>query len=250
MIPLTFMMLGKMKKFWGMRCKTEETKIMIATKVGNQLNSDGKGWRWNPSKEYILKAVDKSLGRLRTDYIDCYQLHGGTVGDPIDEIIEAFELLKASGKIRNYGISSIRPNVIREYIVKSDIMSVMLQYSILDRRPEEKVLPQLSEAGIGIVARGALAKGLLSKESSTNYLNYSSKDIDKLKDKVCISSIEERSIIQTMLKWALHNKSVTTLAVGASKGSQLDEILATAKTPNLTEEEHEILSNLSSNKHL
>ena len=66
-------------------------------------------------KAYIKEAVKASLKRLNTDYIDLYQLHGGTVEDPIEETIEAFEELKAEGLIRYYGISSIRPNVIREY---------------------------------------------------------------------------------------------------------------------------------------
>ena len=59
--------------------------------------------------KYILKAVDDSLSRLQTDYIDLSKLHGGTIEDPIDETIEAFERLVESGKIRYYGISSIRP---------------------------------------------------------------------------------------------------------------------------------------------
>src|SRR5690606_8442573 len=104
-------------------------KVIIATKVGNQWRPDGSGWDWNPSKEYILKSVELSLRRLKTDYIDLYQLHGGTIEDPIDETISAFELLKQQGKIRWYGISSIRPNVIREYVKRSGIVSVMMQYS-------------------------------------------------------------------------------------------------------------------------
>jgi aryl-alcohol dehydrogenase-like predicted oxidoreductase len=133
--------------------------ILLATKVRNQLNPNGKGWRWNPSKNYILEAVEQSLKRLKTDYIDLYQLHGGRIEDPIDEVIEAFEILKQQGKIKQYGISSISPNVIAEYAKRSDIVSVMLQYSILDRRAEEKVLPQLNKNGIGAFARGSLARG-------------------------------------------------------------------------------------------
>ena len=121
----------------GKAIKKMRSKIILATKAGNQWRSDGSGWDWNPRKDYILQAADKSLRRLQTDYIDLYQLHGGTIDDPIDETIEAFEQLKQQGKIREYGISSIRPNVIREYVKRSSIVSVMMQYSILDRRPEE-----------------------------------------------------------------------------------------------------------------
>src|SRR5699024_6403991 len=92
---------------------------------------------WDPSKKHIKTAVKQSLQRLHTDYIDLYQLHGGTIDDPIDETIEAFEELKTEGLIREYGISSIRPNVIKQYIEKSSIRSVMMQYNLLDRRPEE-----------------------------------------------------------------------------------------------------------------
>jgi aryl-alcohol dehydrogenase-like predicted oxidoreductase len=109
------------KVFAGMR-----EKVILATKVGNQWRPDGSGWDWNPTKAYILRAVEESLKRLQTDYIDLYQLHGGTIDDPIDETIEAFEQLRQQGKIRYYGISSIRPQVIREYVSRSRIVSVMM----------------------------------------------------------------------------------------------------------------------------
>ncbi len=96
----------------GKAFKEIRQQVVIATKVGNQIRKDGNGFNWNPTKAYILKSVDESLKRLQTDYIDLYQLHGGTMEDPIDEAIEAFEQLKVEGKIRYYGISSIRPAVI------------------------------------------------------------------------------------------------------------------------------------------
>ncbi len=241
---------GKNEEMVGQALKERRGEIILATKVGNQLNPDGKTWRWNPSKPYILNAVEESLKRLQTDHIDLYQLHGGTIDDPIDEVVEAFEILKDQGKIRAYGISSIRPNVIREFIQRSDIMSVMLQYSLLDRRPEEKLLSQLNGEGIGVMVRGVLSKGLWSKNILTNYLNYSRENIDLLKDKLNISSTEERSIIQTVLKWVLKNKSVTTAVVGARNEAQLDEILRTAEVPDLSDEEYQNLSNaLSPNRY-
>ena len=81
-------LLLKRKNIWA-----TAKKIKKATKVGNKWNNDGSTWVWNPRKSYILKAIEDSLRRLQTDYIDLYQLHGGTVDDHIDEVIETFELL-------------------------------------------------------------------------------------------------------------------------------------------------------------
>ncbi|HEY6899618.1 MAG TPA: aldo/keto reductase, partial [Puia sp.] len=91
---------GVNEEMVGRILRDRRGEVLIATKVGNQWREDGSGWDWNPRKEYILKAVEESLRRLQTDRIDLYQLHGGTLEDPIDETIEAFELLQRQGKIR------------------------------------------------------------------------------------------------------------------------------------------------------
>ena len=164
---------GRNEEMVGKALKGKRGDIILATKVGNELRADGSGWDWNPGKEYILKAVEKSLTRLQTDYIDLYQLHGGTINDPIDETIEAFEILKDQGKIRYYGTSSIRPNVIREYVQKSNFVNNMMQYSVLDRRPEEAAFELLQEKQVGILARGTLAQGILAGKERENYLDRS-----------------------------------------------------------------------------
>ena len=94
--------------------------IVIGTKVGNRLTKDGST-KWDPSKSYIKVAVKGSLKRLGIDHIDLYQLHGGTIDDPLDETISAFDELKQEGIIRAYGISSIRPNVIDYYLTSNSV---------------------------------------------------------------------------------------------------------------------------------
>jgi len=136
---------GENEILLGKALKGIRNDVLISTKVGNRWKADGSGWEWFPRKSYILEAADKSLQRLQADCIDLYLLHGGTTEDPVDECIEAFERLKEEGKIRAYGISSIRPNVIREYVKRSKISAVMTQYSLLDRRPEETTLELLNQ---------------------------------------------------------------------------------------------------------
>jgi len=225
----------------GKALQSKRKEIVLATKVGNQLRADGSGWDWNPRKEYIIKAVEDSLHRLQTDYIDLYQLHGGTIEDPIDETIEAFEHLKQSGKILQYGISSIRPNVIREYVKRSSIVSVMMQYSLLDRRPEESVLWLLKENNIGVLVRGSLAQGLLAGKAPKDYLGHTTAGVKKASEAVINYVAKDRTTIQTALRYILQHPAVTASVVGVSNLEQLEEVAGTMNSPALQAEEIKIL---------
>lgn len=225
----------------GNALKAKRNQIIIASKVGNQWRSDGSGWDWNPRKEYILTTVEQSLQRLQTDYIDLYQLHGGTIEDPIDETIEAFELLKQQGKIRYYGISSIRPNVIREYVKQSDIVSVMMQYSLLDRRPEESCLQLLKDNNIGVMARGSVAGGLLVGKKAKPYLNYNEEGVAKAAIVIQKLSSHKRSPAQIAIQFVLQNPSVTSAVVGIRTIEQLTDAVNAISNQKLSEEEMKIL---------
>lgn len=221
-------------------------QVIIATKVGNRWNENNIGWSWDPSKKHIKEAVKNSLKRLQTDYIDLYQLHGGTIEDPIEETIEAFEELKSEGLIRYYGISSIRPNVIREYAVRSSIVSVMMQYSLLDRRPEE-VMPLLREKEISVVTRGSVAKGLLSDKmlgmkedqwEGKEYLDYSPNDIKELIESIKAKLInDERSLNELALQFNLSNDAVAAVVVGASSVEQVKDNARAVNSSALSKEE-------------
>ncbi|WHX99174.1 aldo/keto reductase [Neobacillus sp. DY30] len=241
---------GENEKIVGAALKDVRDKVIIATKVGNRWYPDKTGWSWDPSKSYIKESVKQSLKRLGTDYIDLYQLHGGTIEDNIDETIEAFEELKTEGYIRYYGISSIRPNVIREYVKKSHIVSVMMQYSILDRRPEEEVLPNLHERGISIVTRGPLAKGLLSdkmleKISPKGYPDYSQEELLEvlpvLKDRLAA----QRSFTEIALQYNLAHPAVATVAAGASSPEQVRDNAKAVRSQHLTQEEIRLIKEIS-----
>lgn len=233
---------GENEERVGRLLRGRRSDCIIATKVGNRWKEDGSGWDWAPGKDYILKAVEDSLRRLNTDYIDLYQLHGGTMEDPIDDIIEAFTLLVQQGKIRAYGISSIRPQVIREYTSKSAISSVMMQYSLLDRRPEESVLKLLQEQQISVLARGSLAQGLLVDKPSREYLNYSPEEVETAAKAIRFVAGSKRSTSQTAIMYVLKKHMVTSAIVGVRTLEQLRDVIETAAAPELTSAEHHFLS--------
>ena len=224
----------------GNALKEKRKELIIATKAGNQWRADGSGWDWNPSPKYILECVEKSLQRLQTDYIDLYQLHGGTMEDPIDEVIGTFEKLKVQGKIRYYGISSIRPIVIREYVKRSSIVSVMTQYSLLDRRPEETTLQLLKESNIGVLVRGALAQGILVNKPAKEYLRHHSDAVERAAAAIKKVS-SNRTSAQSAIQYVLHHPAVTSAVVGMRTMEQLEEVLKTTNAAKLSEQEYAFL---------
>lgn len=233
---------GSNEQLLGKALKNNRKSIIIASKVGNQWKQDGSGWDWNPRKSYILQAVEESLIRLQTDYLDLYQLHGGTIDDPIDEVIEAFELLVEQGKIRYYGISSIRPNVIREYVARSNISSVMMQYNLLDRRPEESCLQLLQDHQIGVLSRGGLAKGLLVNKSSRTYLNHTEEEVKKIQNLVKELNVFGAPSSKAALGFILNNTVVSSAVVGIRTMNQLEEILNMINAQKLTSGELKMLN--------
>jgi len=232
---------GRNEELVGLAIRGRRSEVIVATKVGNRRIPGREGWVWDPSKAYIKQAVRDSLRRLGTDYIDLYQLHGGTIDDPIDETIEAFEELKREGLIRHYGISSIRPNVIREYARRSNIVSLMSQYSMLDRRPEEETLRLIEGRGISLIARGPLAGGILTEggaaKAERDYLDYSREELPEVRRRLLELCGNGRTLVQTAIRYALADPAVATVIPGASSLEQLRLNLSAASAPPLAEEE-------------
>lgn len=160
---------------------------------------------------------------MQTDHIDLYQLHGGMITDNSLETIEAFEELKKEGLIRAYGISSIRPNVINRFLTESEIASIMMQYSLLDRRPEE-LLHKIHQSGRSVMTRGTLAKGLLTAEGlerankTDGYLNYESEELKNTLQK--LMNIHD-NLHALSLHSVLQHKAIGSVVTGASSPEQI-----------------------------
>lgn len=218
---------GLNEEIVGKLIKEKRKDIILATKVGNVWDAQGNSWYWDASKSHIKNGLKDSLHRLQTDYIDVYQLHGGTIDDDWDEVIEAFEELKHEGVIREYGISSIRPNVLKRFLPASNAISVMMQYSLLDRRPEEW-FDFIHEHGASVVTRGSIAKGLLTNEwqkrivNTDGYLSYSKDELQRTLTKL---SQETPLILAASLKTILSHNSIASAVIGARTKEQLSSTI-------------------------
>ncbi|WP_245943299.1 aldo/keto reductase [Algoriphagus aquaeductus] len=197
-------------------------RVILASKVGNQWNAEGTSWSWNPTKAYILQAVEASLKRLQTDYLDLYQLHGGTLEDPWEETLEAFEMLRQQGKIKFFGISSIRPNVIRKVMAMNPPKTIMMQYSPLDRRPEEEVFPFLEKSETKVLVRGSFAKGLLINKPETDFLDLKKDQVREIRQTIVDSGFMPEAVL---IRFGLEQKSVGSLIIGASSVPQIEKIM-------------------------
>ncbi|MBL1408779.1 aldo/keto reductase [Sphingobacterium faecale] len=220
---------GENEVLLGKGIKAFRKEIILATKVGNVWNETGDGWGWDVSKEYINRAVDASLKRLQTDYLDLYQLHGGTIADNFDEVIDIFERLKTSGKIRAYGLSSIRPNVFGYYAKVANISSNMMQYSMLDTRPEE-YLDFLKSQEVGVIARGVLGQGLLVNKPAVGYVGLDVGAAEAIQRKVkSIALGYGVSSSAVALTYVLRNAAVCTALVGARTVAQFNQLIQAYK---------------------
>ena len=202
--------------------------IILATKVGNRWTEGVDNWHWDASPSYLKEAVHASLKRLGTDYIDVYQLHGGTIEDDWDGIIDTFNSLKKEGLIREYGISSIRPNVLKRFLPASSAKSVMMQYSALDRRPEEW-LDVVANEGASVVTRGTVAKGLLTnqwEERSRRANGYNTYPTEVLQTTLAQLAAHYSDLHALALAFNLKESAIASTVIGASSRQQLTETLS------------------------
>jgi len=138
----------------------ERDRVILATKVGLEWR-DGAVSR-NSSRERILTEIEDSLRRLRTDYIDIYQVHWPDPLVPIEETAETMSQLYRQGKIRAIGVSNYSPEQIAQFRAAAPLHTVQPPYNLFERQIEKDVLPFALKNSISTLTYGSLCRGLLS----------------------------------------------------------------------------------------
>ena len=146
--------------------------IIIATKFGNAVDDEGK--LKGASRRYIFSAIEASLTRLNTDWIDVYQIHRPDPDTPIEETIRALDDLITQGKVRYLGLSNFAPwqiveaQLIAESLGAHRFISTQDQYSLLSRGIEGDYVDAINSVGLGLLPYSPLANGLLSGKYKRN----------------------------------------------------------------------------------
>ena len=146
----------------GRAVEGKRDKYFIATKFGNERAEDGSWLGINGRPEYVLKACDASLRRLRIGHIDLYYQHRVDKTVPIEETVGAMAELVSAGKVRYLGLSEASAATLRRANAVHRITALQTEYSLFARDVEDEILPACRELGVGFVAYSPLGRGLLT----------------------------------------------------------------------------------------
>jgi len=225
-----------------MHARGNRDKVVIATKVGGDMG-EGKNLR----KDYILRAVEASLKRLRTDYIDLYQTHWDDLDTPIGETLEALDQLVTAGKVRWIGASNFSPGRLQESMRISAGMglaayvSLQPRYNLFDRDVFERDhAPLCEEHGLGVINYYALASGFLTGKyrseadfsksvrgsSMPKYLTPHGLKILASLDVVSVRLGSTPAAVS--LAWLMARPHITAPIASATNIAQLDELMSAA----------------------
>jgi aryl-alcohol dehydrogenase-like predicted oxidoreductase len=227
---------GRSESLLGIVLSRRRQDVVLATKVGVVRNSATGKLRKDFSRQHILHAVDGSLKRLRTDYIDLYQLHNPTLDDlRRDEIQEVMERLQETGKIRYWGVSVSAVEEGLEIINRGWGYVLQVLYNVLNQAPARELFPLAKQRGYGIIARVPLASGLLTGKYRQDSV-FASDDIrqnfltPKRLEEVTSRVDEVRSIVggvtrnicEGALRFVLADDAVSSTIPGARTARQVE----------------------------
>ena len=240
---------GRSEEFLGRALKGKRTQVLVASKfsfaMGDTPNERG-GSRW-----YLIRAVEASLRRLNTDYLDLYQYHFPDPTTPIEETLRALDDLVKSGKVRYIGCTNFAAWQISEAQWTSRVnhlhsfVTMQTKYNLLERQVEQEIVPCCQAHGLGIIPWGPLAGGFLTgkyqregppppspkegmppKAHNTLYKRLlTDANWEKLAKLEAFAEESGHKVGELAIAWLLSHPWVSTVIVGATKPEQIQENL-------------------------
>ncbi len=213
-------------------------ELVIATKFF--WNIEGSGERYpDTSFDYIIRECEASLKRLKTDYIDLYQIHAWDSLTKPDEVAAALYTLKRQGKIRWIGVSNLNVHQMNMYMRYLEIDCLQPLYNILDRDAEKELLPFCLENRIGVITYSSLARGILAgrytyeqkfEDSRAGHPRFTGENFKKILDSVnnIMKPVAEQlgiTVAELAVRWILTHPAITSAIVGVKKPSHIETVI-------------------------
>jgi 1-deoxyxylulose-5-phosphate synthase len=243
---------GRTEEIIGKWMRGKRHDFVIATKCFGATGP--QPFHAGNNRRHIFDAIDASLRRLQTDYIDLYQLHGFDPNVTLDETLDALNDIVRAGKVRYIGCSNHLAYQIARAIGRSDVrgfarfVSVQPRYNLLYREIEREMLPLCTEEGIGVIPYNPIAGGILTgkydrakppTDMSTSRFAFPGRIGELYKARYWIDSIFDAvdnlkkiadgagiPLIRLAVAWVLANPAITSPIIGASRPEQLDATVA------------------------
>lgn len=250
-VPVALETVGRTEEIVGRWLGGKRDDLILASKcrhpMGRRPNDAGL------SRKHILEALEASLRRLQTDYLDLYQVHAPDPDTPIDETLGALETIVQSGKARYVGCSNFKAWELAKALWTSDkpglarFASVQPRYNLLARDIEAEMLPLCLDQGVGVIAYNPLAGGLLTgkhqrdqppaantrfavagklyRERYWNDANFMA--VEDLKE---FFAVRGKALTHVSIAWVLRQPAVTSAILGATSAAQLNDSLKAVDT--------------------
>ncbi len=228
---------GYSEELLGRALESKRKDVIIATKCGLRWKKKSiKSIEKIATRESILEEIESSLKRLRTDYIDLYQVHWPDESTPITETMDILLDIQKKGKIRYIGVSNYSVGQMKESLENGQIISLQSMYSMLERDIEKGELPFCVENNLGVICYSPLASGVLTGkyDESTKFEDWRGKNIighftgdvflshiRKVKEVSRIARNLDKTTAQLAINWLLHQKGVATAIVGVKNPDQV-----------------------------
>jgi len=244
--------VGRTEEILGRWLAGRRHEFIVATKCFGAMSA--RRWDRGLSRKHILDAIEGSLRRLRTDYVDLYQCHAPDDDTPIDETLRALDDVVRAGKARYIGTSNFLAYKIARAMGRSEVLGVARfdstqpRYNLLFRQIERDLLPLCLEEGVGVIPYNPLAGGLLSGKHrrdggptpGTRFTlgNAARRYQDRYWHERQFETVEALrplaaeagiSLARMAVGWVLAHPAVTAPIIGASRPEQLDDVLPVAE---------------------
>src|SRR5580704_8044699 len=243
---------GSAETIAGRWLSNKRAGFILGTKGGGKMGS--AAWDAGSSRKHLLDAIDSSLRRLNTDYVDLYQLHMDDLATPIDEMAAAMDTIVRSGRARYIGVSNILAYRLAKALGRQDTLKLMRfvsaqpRYNLLFREVERELFQLAQEEGLAVIPFNPLAGGLLSgkyKHGDTPEKGRFSAELGGFgqmyharywhkREFETVTTVQEIAkqhgtpITTLSVAWVLANPTITSVILGASRVEQLTDTLAAA----------------------